>query len=75
MNLKPLLALNDWNTRFAHIWFNPAIPVIVLEDGVFVEEPAIPPTHVVIADHPPFSNSNRAQILQTVHEPILVNPI
>lgn len=41
---------------------------------MLVKEPAVPTTHVMIADHPPFPNSNGAQILETVHEAALINP-
>ena len=41
---------------------------------MLVKEPTIPPTHVSIADHPAFPNPNSTEILQTVHEAILVDP-
>ena len=42
---------------------------------MFVEETTIPSAHVVVADQPTFTNSNRSQILQAVHESAFVNPL
>jgi hypothetical protein len=42
---------------------------------VLVEESAIPATHMVIANHPPFANSNYPQIFKTIHEPPFINPL
>jgi hypothetical protein len=42
---------------------------------VLVEEPAVPSTHVMIADHPPLANSDRPQVFEAIHEPIFIDPV
>lgn len=59
----------------AYIWLYSPVPIKVLESWMLVEETAVPPTHVAIADHPSFSDTYGAEIFQTVHESALVNPI
>lgn len=58
-----------------YIRFHTPIPIEFLEARMLVEEAAVPATHMSIADHPAFSNANSTQILETVHESALINPI
>ena len=75
VDLEDSLALKNWKVAFAYIGLNPPVPIIILENRMLVKEPTIPPTHVMIADHPSLSNSNCAQVFQTVHESALVDPV
>ena len=59
----------------AYIWLNTPVPIKILQTRVLIEEPAIPATHVTIADHPSFPHADRTQILETVHEATLVDPV
>lgn len=58
-----------------YIWFNPPIPIEVLETRVLVKEPTVPATHVAVAYHPAFSYTDRAKILEAVHETAFINPV
>jgi hypothetical protein len=42
---------------------------------VLVEEATIPATHVTIAYHPALTHTDRSEILQTVHESTLIDPV
>ena len=58
-----------------YIRFHSPIPVKVSQPRMLVEEPAIPPTHVPVADHPSLTNADCAKVFKTVHEPAFVNPV
>jgi hypothetical protein len=42
---------------------------------MLVEETTVPTTHVPVADHPTFANTNGTQVLQTVHKSALIDPV
>ena len=44
------------------------VPIAVLEDRMLVEEPTVPATHTMVADHPSFAYTNRSEIFPTVHK-------
>ena len=68
--------MNSWcGSTGAYIGLNAPVPVKIFEPWMFVEETAIPSAHVSVADHPPLSNSNGTQVLQTIHEPPLIDPV
>jgi hypothetical protein len=58
----------------AHIRLNSPVPIIFPQERVLIEEPTVPSTHVMIADHPTFANSNSSQIFEAIHKPIFINP-
>lgn len=69
-------AMNDFGgITPTYIRLNAPVPVKILKTWVLVEESTIPTAHVSVADHPPLPNSNGTQVLQTVHEPALINPV
>jgi len=68
--LRPLQGDNA-----TYIRFDPPVPVEFFEPRVFVEETAVPSAHMAIANHPSFAHSNRTQVLETVHESALIDPV
>ena len=68
-------SLRTSHTGRTCVGFDTPIPVKIFESWVFVEEAAVPSTHVAVADHPTFADANSAQILQAVHESSFVDPV
>ena len=57
------------------VWLYAPVVVVRQHPRVFVEESAVPPTHVTIADHPPFAHANHAQVFETVHKTLFIDPV
>lgn len=57
-----------------YIWLNSPVPIVVLQKGVLIEKTAVPPTHMVVANHPSFTDTNSSEVFETIHESALVDP-